>query len=143
MLETNNMIAICISKEVTGGGLTFGKKYDVIKRGRNPNCTHAYVDSFLLKNDLGVEMWYDKSPYIIEVLTITGESIKYIGEKCSGLTIGKCYEVIDKERDYEYHYFIDDNNKFVGIRKRNYLGGAANFIEVTKVRNEKIENILK
>ena len=30
MLE--NMIAICVDRKVTGGGLTFGKKYDVIKR---------------------------------------------------------------------------------------------------------------
>ena len=140
MLE--NMIAICVDRKVTGGGLTFGKKYDVIKRGPDPGCDWAYVDSFLLKNDLGIEMWYARSPYSIEVLPMTGECIKYIGEPFEGLTIGRCYETIDKERDYEYHHFIDDLGRFVGMRKREYLGGGWNFVELTKERNEKIEGIL-
>lgn len=136
------MIAICVDRKVTGGGLTFGKKYDVIKRGPDPGCDWAYVDSFLLKNDLGIEMWYARSPYLIEVLPMTGESIKYIGEPCENLTIGRCYETIDKERDYEYHHFIDDLGRFVGMRKRAFFGGGCNFVEVTRERNEKIEGIL-
>ena len=136
------MKVVCISKKVTGGGLTFGEKYNVIKRGPNPNNSKFYRDSFLLINDNAIEMWYDKSPMLIEVLPLTGDSIKYIGDPSSGLTVGKCYEVLDKERDYEYFNFIDDNNTFVGIAKRNYFGGAPNFIEITKVRNNKIEQIL-
>ena len=135
------MKVVCISNEVTGGGLTFGKKYDVIERGPNPNQTRFYVDSFLLINDNGIKMWYDKSPILVEVLPLSGYSIKYIGKSGDGLTNGNYYEVLDQERNYEYFYFIDDNNKFVGIRKINYLGGAPNFIEVTKVRENKIKEL--
>ena len=136
------MKAVCISKDVTGGGLTFGKKYDVIKRDRNPKYDKFYVDAFLLINDNGIEMWYDKAPLLIEILLLTGYSIKYIGEPYSGLTVGKCYECLDKEREYEYYNFIDDNNNFVGINKINYFGGAPNFIEITKIRENKLNNLL-
>jgi hypothetical protein len=57
--------------------------------------------------------------------------------------VGKCYELLDKERDYEYFYFIDDDSKFVGISKINYLGGSPNFIEVTKLRESKLNIILE
>ena len=67
--------------------------------------------------------------------------IKYIGKSGDGLTNGNYYEVLEQERNYEYFYFIDDNNKFVGIRKINYLGGSPNFIEVTKVRQDKIKEL--
>jgi hypothetical protein len=139
------MKVVCISKEVTGGGLTFGEKYDVIERGRNPKYTKFYVDSFLLINDNGIEMWYDKSPMLIEILPLSEDLIKFIGKPLSGLTYGKWYEMLDKERDYEYFHLIDDNNKFVGISKRNYLGGAPNFVKVSKdeIRDNKIEYILK
>ena len=73
------MKVVCISKEVTGGGLTFGEKYDVIERGRNPKYTKFYVDSFLLINDNGIEMWYDKSPMLIEILPLSEDLIKFIG----------------------------------------------------------------
>jgi hypothetical protein len=86
-------------------------------------------------------MWYDKSPILVEVLPLSGYSIKYIGKSGDGLTRGNYYEVLDQERNHEYFYFIDDNNKFVGIRKINYLGGAPNFIEVTKVREDKIKEL--
>ena len=135
------MKVVCISHEVTGGGLTFGQRYDVIERGPNPNKTRFYVDSFLLINDNGVKMWYDRSPILVELLPLIGHSIKYIGKSGDGLTNGNYYEVLDKERNYEYFYFIDDNNKFVGISKINYLGGAPNFIEVTKVRQDKIKEL--
>jgi hypothetical protein len=137
-----NEIVVCISKEVTGGNLTFGKKYNVIKRGRNPKFTN-YIDSFLLINDIGIEMWYDKSPLIVEILPLKGY-IKFIGEPSSGLTYGKCYEWLDKERDYEYVHLISDNNKFVGISKINYFGGAPNFVDVTttEIRDKKLNSIL-
>ena len=139
-----NEIVVCISNEVTGGNLTFGKKYSVIKRGRNPKFTKFYVDSFLLINDIGIEMWYDKSPIVVfEILPLKGY-IKFIGEPLSGLTYGKCYEWLDKERDYEYTYLIDDNNKFVGISRINYFGGASNFVDVTttEIRGKKLNSIL-
>jgi hypothetical protein len=44
---------------------------------------------------------YDKSPLIIEILPLKGY-IKFIGEPSNGLTYGKCYEWLDKERDHEY-----------------------------------------
>jgi hypothetical protein len=135
------MEVVCISDKVTGGGLTFGQRYDVIERGPNPNQTRFYVDSFLLINDNGVKMWYDRAPILVEVLPLSGYSIKYIGESVDGLTNGNYYEVIDKERQNEYFYFINDNNKFVGIRKINYFGGSPNFIEVTKVREDKIKEL--
>ena len=135
------MKVICISKEVTGGGLTFGEKYDVIERGSNPKYTRFYVDSFLLINDRGIKMWYDRAPILVELLPLSGYSIKYIGNSGDGLTRGNYYEVIDKESDYEYFYFIDDNKKFVGISKINYFGGEPNFIEITKVREDKIKEL--
>jgi len=134
----------CITDDITGGGLTFGEKYNVIKRGSKPDSKHQwYKDWFLLINDNGQEMWYDKCPYgVIELLQLTGETIQYIGESKSGLTNGKYYETLDKEKGYEYFYFIDDDDRFVGIYKINYFGGAANFIEVTKERDDKINSIL-
>ena len=141
------MKVVCITKKVTGGGLTFGEKYDVIERGPNPNRTRFYADSFLLINYNGIKMCYDRAPILIEVLPLTGHSIRYIGSPSSGLTVGKCYEVLDKERDYEYFYFIDDDSKFVGISKINYLDaglcGSPNFIEVTKLRESKLNIILE
>jgi hypothetical protein len=136
------MKVVCISKEVTGGGLTFGGKYDVIERGSNPN-SRFNLDSFLLINDNGLEMWYDKAPIVFEVLPLTGYSIKYIGMSSSGLTFDKFYEVLDKEIGGEYYNFIDDNNRFVGIPKINYFGGESNFIEITKIRENKLDTILK
>jgi hypothetical protein len=92
------------------------KKYNVIKRGRNPKFTN-YID-FLLINDIGIEMWYDKSPLIIEILPLKGY-IKFIGEPSNGLTYGKCYEWLDKERDHEY--VILAITQFVGISKSKLL----------------------
>ena len=135
------MNIVCISKKVTGGGLTFGKKYEVIKVIKRGDY---YNSSFLLINDNGIEMWYGKCPYgVIEVIYLNGDSIKYIGEPSTSLTYGKCYEVLDKEVDQQYFNFINDDNQFVGISKISYLGGKENFIEITKERDNKIKQILE
>ena len=130
----------CISYDTKG--LTFGKEYNVIKRGSNPDSKHLwYKDWFLLINDDNKEMWYDRCPMgIIELLPLTGETIQYIGESTSGLTHGKYYQTLEGKGD-EYFYFIDDNDKFVGISKINYFGGSPNFIEITKNRDFKLNNL--
>ena len=138
------MEVICLQNDVKN--LTKNKRYDVIKMG-NPATDHPKhfnwaKNWFLLINDLGQEDWFEQSPMgIIEVIDYTGEVIQYIGGPSEGLTNGKCYETLNKLNN-EHFYFINDNGVFVGISKRNYFGGAYNFIEITKERDRKINQII-
>jgi hypothetical protein len=119
------LVVMCIGDDVEH--LTYAKKYNVIIREGS---------KFLLINDKGIEKWYDRCPLcIIEILPLSGEYVEYIGPITGGLTSkGKYYETLDKERDYQYYYFLDDNNRFVGIPKINYFGGKPNFVDVTVIQ---------
>ncbi len=117
-------------------------EYDVISEGPKPNSkwlTHG----FNIINDNGIEKWHGVSPMgIIQVLPLKGIWLEYLNDDSYGLTKGKIYSILDKY-SAEYVYFMNDNNKFVGISKRNYFGGNPNFRNPQKERDIKIEHILK
>lgn len=123
------MKALCISNNLIG--LTYNTKYDIIENKH---------ETYLLLNDFGEKIWYYRNKMgIIEVLSLTGVFIKYIGNPREGMTIGNYYEIVDNY-DRDYYYFINDNNKFVGINKINYCGGRPNFTELQKNLQVDLEN---
>ena len=133
------MKILCINK---ADGLTIGKEYDVIRICPKPN-SRFITGGYILINDNNEEKWYEESPMgIIEVILLTDTFLEYIGPESNGLTFGKTYQILDKQSS-EYYYLMSDNNRFVGISKRNYLGGKPNFRNRIKERNDKINNLWK
>ncbi len=116
--------------------LTQGKYYTVIDKVfmNKPPWTREY----LLKNDNGEEDWYVITSGIINFAESYNTWVKYIGESYRGLTVGKIYQLCGSE-DEGYYYFMNDENKFVGIRKTNYLGGAKLFNKID--REEKLKQL--
>ena len=119
------MKIICINKVK---GLTIGKEYDVIKT--EPIEFSSGLGYFVVNDDNLMER-YEKSPMgIIQIIELTDISLEYIGPEHKGLTIGKTYQMLDDR--HGYYYFLNDNDKFVGITKINYFGGTPMFKEVDK-----------
>ena len=66
--------------------------------------------------------------------------VKFIGpDDYPGLTKEKYYHLCEKY-DNEYFYFMNDFNKFVGIRQKNFLGGKAYF-ERLPLKNLMLEKL--
>lgn len=131
------MKVICIDTDVIG--LTLGRHYDVISEDHR----HS---KFLLKNDLGENIWYDINPYgIIKILPLTDIFVEFLGESGNGLTNGNYYQLLDRNgyftEDDETYYFMDDFNKFVGIRRVNYFGGGILFRNTSRIRNKKLDEL--
>jgi hypothetical protein len=85
---------------------------------------------------------YEKSPMgIIEVMKLTDIFKEYVGPKHKGLTIGKTYQILDDRSGY--YYFINDNDKFVGITKINYFGGTPMFkvVDKTQINLNELSNL--
>lgn len=133
------MIVVCIDTDVIG--LTLGSHYDVISEDE----VHRH-SKFLLKNDLGENIWYDINPYgIIKILPLTDIFVEFLGESGNGLTNGNYYQLLDRNgyftEDDETYYFMDDFNKFVGIRRVNYFGGGILFRNTSRIRNKKLDEL--
>ena len=120
------MKIICIN-EVKG--LTVGKQYDVIK---TEPVKFPWILGYFVINDYNSLERYERSPMgIIQVMELTDIFKEYVGPEHRGLTIGKKYQILDDKNGY--YYFLDDNDKFVGITKINYFGGKPMFKAVDEI----------
>jgi len=121
------MKIICINKVK---GLTVGKEYDVIK---TEQVKVPWNLGYFVINDYNLMERYEKSPMgIIEVMELSDIFKEYVGPEHKGLTIGKTYQILDDKNGY--YYFLNDNDKFVGITKINYFCGKDMFKEVDKTQ---------
>ena len=129
------MKIICIN-EVEG--LTVGKEYDVIKT----DGEFTRVMGYFVINDYNLMERYERSPMgILEVMELTDIFKEYVGPEHRGLTIGKTYQILDDRSGY--YYFINDNDKFVGITKINYFGGTPMFkvVDKTQINLNELSNL--
>lgn len=130
------MKIICIN-EVEG--LTVGKQYDVIK---TEQVKFPWNLVYFVINDYNLMERYERSPMgIIEVMELTNIFKEYVGPEHRGLTIGKTYQILDDRCGY--YYFLNDNNKFVGITKINYFGGKDMFkvADKTQINLNELSNL--
>lgn len=120
--------------------LTKGKVYEVILSEKLNE--YPWTKELLLKNDVGEECWYVDNDFILNFVQAFDLWVKYIGDY-DDLTNGKIYQLL-KCADNEYYYIMNDNNKFIGTRKKDYFGGAELFEDVTTHINRinQIDNIL-
>jgi hypothetical protein len=154
------MIVVCVRVSNTTSctyGLTVGKHYEVIDSSDS--------NSLGLINDFKVKSYYDTfiDPMYNEITDDTGKVISlaevsdyniiYVGGLTPNLTYGKSYFTL-KLRKYDvvyamsglviccfpssYFYIINDVGDVVGKRKSDNL-----FIEITKIREEKINSLFE
>jgi len=119
--------------------LTEGKIYTVLDERKSP--INTIEDEYLIENDYGVEKWYGWYGGVITFAELYDEYIRFIGDEYNGLTKGKVYQLCGRLWLQEYYYFVNDFNKFVGIPKRNFFGGAHYFERFD--RNKKIDSLLQ
>lgn len=130
------MKIICINKVE---GLTVGKEYDVIK---TEEVNFPWNLGYFVINDYNLMERYERSPMgIIEVMELTDIFKEYVGPEHRGLTIGKTYQILDDRSGY--YYFINDNDRFVGITKINYFGGTPMFkvVDKTQINLNELSNL--
>ena len=140
------MIVVCVRvSNTTTYGLTTGNHYEVIDSSDSNRLS--------LINDFGIESYYDTfiDPMYNEITDYTGKVISlaevsdyniiYVGGLTRYLTYGKTYSVL-KLNNHDvsslYFYIINDVGDMFGKRKKDNL-----FIEITKIREEKINSILE
>jgi hypothetical protein len=147
------MIVVCVRVSNTSStyGLTVGNHYEVIDSSDSNRLG--------LVNDFGIESYYDTSidPMYNEITDDTGKVISlaevsdyniiYVGGLTPYLTYGKSYSTLKLGKYdvvYEmflpglYFYIINDIGDVVGKRKSDNL-----FIEITKIREEKINSLFE
>lgn len=127
---------VCISGNVNG--LTRGRKYEVL--GEDKKWKWKDYELFLLKNDLGEEVWYNYCPYgVIELLPTTNDWIRYDMNTFKNifLTHNKIYQLLYREDDGGYYYFLDDRNELIGKVKSLFK-----LLTKEEVREIKLEKIL-
>jgi hypothetical protein len=117
--------------------LTTGKIYEVLDERRVEKFPNHQL---LIENDNREKVWYFDFGGIIKFAEAYDVYVKYIGEKTEGLTPGNVYQTCGR-KDREHYYFLDDNNKYCGVYKINYFGGAKLFEEIDRI--EKIDMVLK
>ena len=118
--------------------LTKGNTYFVLgKRKSLTSLDHEY----LVKNDLGEQKWFGYYDGIITFAELYNKYIRFIGADYDGLTKDRVYQLCGRDSIDEYYYFVNDYNKFVGIPRINYFGGAKFFDEFD--RNDKIDSLLQ
>jgi hypothetical protein len=140
------MIVVCVRvSNTTTYGLTTGNHYEVIDSSDSNRLS--------LINDFGIESYYDTfiDPMYNEITDDTGKVISlaevsdyniiYVGGLTRYLTYGKTYSIL-KLNNHDvsslYFYIINDVGDMFGKRKKDNL-----FIEITKIREEKINSILE
>mgnify|MGYP003644234092 FL=1 len=140
------MIVVCVRvSNNTTYGLTTGNHYEVIDSSDSNRLS--------LINDFGIESYYDTfiDPMYNEITDYTGKVISlaevsdyniiYVGGLTRYLTYGKTYSIL-KLNNHDvsslYFYIINDVGDMFGKRKKDNL-----FIEITKIREEKINSILE
>ena len=139
------MIVVCVRvSNTTTYGLTTGNHYEVIDSSDSNRLS--------LINDFGIESYYDTfidPSYDITDYTgkarllaeVSDYNIIYVGGLTRYLTYGKTYSIL-KLNNHDvsslYFYIINDVGDMFGKRKKDNL-----FIEITKIREEKINSILE
>jgi hypothetical protein len=139
------MIVVCVRvSNNTTYGLTTGNHYEVIDSSDSNRLS--------LINDFGIEAYYDTfidSSYEITdgtgkvrlLAEVSDYNIIYVGGLTRYLTYGKTYSIL-KLNNHDvsslYFYIINDSGYMFGKRKKDNL-----FIEITKIREEKINSILE
>jgi hypothetical protein len=117
------MKLICVGDEP---GFTIGKEYDysTIKEEWREKL-------ILIKNDFGDLIKHKLNEFIITMLPPSNIWVEYVDDSKDGLTSGKYYNLLDRNkasRGDEHYYFLDDNNKFVGVWRGN------RFRDVSKIK---------
>jgi hypothetical protein len=140
------MIVVCVRvSNTTTYGLTTGNHYEVIDSSDSNRLS--------LINDFGIESYYDTFIYpmyneitdytgkVISLAEVSDYNIIYVGGLTRYLTYGKTYSIL-KLNNHDvsslYFYIINDVGDMFGKRKKDNL-----FIEITKIREEKINSILE